>query len=72
MGFPKYKRKYLFFKKTDGWEDIGEFNSSYKIVDGEIVCLSQAHAFCNDTLRIGKENGELFKFCHRCLVKDKR
>ena len=70
--FVKYKIKYLFFKKTDGWEDLGEVNSSSKIVDGKIEEFNQTHAFCNDTLHVGKENGELFKFCPRCLVKDKR
>jgi len=63
--FPNYKtikKKFLFIKYNesipDGWEDLGYTNS---IIDR---C-----PFCADKVKIGKENGVVFNFCERCLIK---
>lgn len=64
--FPKYKN-YILFKKKDGWKDLGEIeiddSPSYAYAKIEV------HQFCHTRLRIGKERGEIFKFCPRCMVK---
>jgi len=59
MSFPNYKRRWIY-KVPDGWEDLGkvEDDSSYF-----------THVFCKSTVRIGKEDGQLFRYCPRCMVK---
>lgn len=61
MNFPK---KFLWFPV--GWSDRGRVEGKYK---SERLRRYEVHAFCNTTAHIGKEEGELFKFCPRCLVK---
>ena len=68
--FPNYKNG-IFFKKPNGWEDLGEVET--KIIrlsnDKQLEEIEEVHTFCNTKAKIGRENGELFKFCPRCLVK---
>lgn len=46
-----------------GWQELGS--------DKRDVSWSRKlkHGFCGDTADVGKENGELFYYCSRCLVK---
>lgn len=65
--FPNYKKKFLVFKVTDGWEDLGEVDCYYDLERGALTIL--IHSLCSRVIKIGRENGELFKFCPRCMVK---
>lgn len=61
MNFPK---KFLVF--PIGWSDLGEINSEYV---SEGLRNNHVHTFCNSNMHVGKEDGELFWFCPRCLIK---
>ncbi len=52
-----FPRKSKYLKKNMGWEDLGE------------VIKSEVHVYCGTRVFIGKENGKVFKFCPKCLVK---
>lgn len=72
--FPEYTviKKSIFgfldYKKfPDGWEDagtVGEWN--YARAEPQ---KGELHSFCNTYLRIGREEGRVFKYCPKCLVK---
>lgn len=44
-----------------GWKDKGKIGSEYSDYE--------KHGFCGIKCRIGYEDGKLFKFCPRCLIK---
>lgn len=72
MAFPNYKTKkgWLFsWKIEDDWEDLGEADEKMVIKDGINTRAWTVHNLCNTAVRIGKENGEPFQFCPRCMVK---
>lgn len=60
------------FKKTvmvrDGWEDLGRESRWY---DGEKkMDMNTQHTVCHDIVNIGKDiDGQIFKFCKRCMVR---
>ncbi len=66
MAFPE-KTKVL--KRPIGWEDLGEVEKATIVEDGITVYITDTHSLCKSRAHIGKENGELFKFCPRCLVR---
>ena len=58
-------KKFFFF--PDGWEDLGEVNSYFRVGGTqEIIIICN---YCKCRLCIGRENGKLFKFCPRCMLK---
>lgn len=62
MPFPQ---KTKFLKRPIGWENLGKIGFNFKFREPSYI----THNFCKTILKIGKENGELFKFCPRCMVK---
>jgi hypothetical protein len=60
--FPKIT-KYL--KRPIGWEDLEKSD----ICNFDNLFNNDRHYFCGRYLHIGKEDGKLFKFCPRCMVK---
>ena len=69
--FPKYKiekHSLLFFKwekkEPDGWEDLGFVSSGDRRAE---IC-----DFCMRQVKIGRDDGEVFKFCPRCLTRVKQ
>jgi hypothetical protein len=69
--FPNYKRKFLFLKTEDGWKDLGKIRDKYEY-DYEAKSgfkVTKAHVLCNTSLHIGKEDGNVFLFCPRCMIK---
>jgi len=64
-GFPQ--RNWLGIPK--GWEDLGKMEKSWEFEKGNYEYKADLHSFCKDIARVGKENGELFKFCARCKIK---
>jgi len=72
--FPEQKiKKSWFGKKTEnfGWEDLGEVGIELSVEGGKTIRSQDSHTYCSLPLHIGKENGELFKFCPRCMIKTK-
>jgi hypothetical protein len=65
MAFPE--KSFLGF--TVGWQDLGEIDYSSIVEDGKTIRSWTTHAYCNTKVHIGKENGELFKFCPKCFIK---
>ena len=65
--FPNIKKPTFFnwSNETDGWEDLGYIDG----VQQEERTITQIHNFCKSKIKIGKEDGKLFKFCPRCLKK---
>lgn len=59
-----FPNKFLWF--TLGWKDLGKVNGTYS---GNCMTDIKAHDLCLTALHVGKENGRLFLFCPRCLVK---
>jgi len=52
-----------------GWEDRGEVQP-LGVYRGEVLTQQTVVCgTCNTVLRIGKEDGKVFKFCRRCDVK---
>ena len=68
--FPKHKRTW-YGKKPDGWEDLVEevdrkfWSAEHQRNMGECT----THDVCGQKAYIGREDGKLFKFCPRCMVK---
>lgn len=60
MGFPD---KFLWF--TRGWRDLGQVEGT---TEGKYIIFS-SHKFCLTKCHIGRENGIVFMFCPRCLMK---
>ncbi|NJN50388.1 MAG: hypothetical protein HC798_04755 [Polaribacter sp.] len=56
-GFPIIK-----WDKPYGWTDLGEMKTDNK-------GMRYSHSFCNTFVRIGKENGNIFRFCPMCMVR---
>jgi hypothetical protein len=54
-----------------GWEDLGEKESHNEVVvDNRIMRTITVHDFCGSIVHLGKEeNGKLFMFCSKCLIK---
>ncbi len=52
-----------------GWKNKGKVGSNYI---GNDVIRFKSHTFCDTRLNIGKENGELFMYCPKCLIKLKK
>ena len=68
MGFPKYKHSWVLGKKMeDGWEDRGRMG--YWDPDTRVWVGGNFHAYCWQVLHIGREAGDVFMFCPRCLIK---
>ena len=70
MGFPecKYKRRWFFSEKvSDGWEDRGQTGRFDYLARSWIN--EHFHSYCGQVLYIGREAGDVFMFCPRCLVK---
>ena len=67
--FPK---KTKFLRRPIGWEDLGEMEEITEVVGGNNYTTVKSHDFCNTTVRIGRENGEMFRYCPRCMVKTKQ
>lgn len=66
MAFPNKN----WFGKNKGWENMGLVEPFHSInEEGKEIKTTDVHLFCKHQLRIGKENGVLFKFCPVCLVK---
>ncbi len=61
------KRKWLWEIKNDGWEDLGEVEVAES--GTHFAPKSLYHKYCGSTIHVGKESGELFRFCPKCLVK---
>lgn len=62
-----FPEKTKWFKINIGWQDLGEVNSVY---NPQTKCLDyDCHLLCKTIINIGKENGEVFRFCPRCLIK---
>lgn len=72
MTFPNYIKGWLIDTK-DGWEDLGEVKDriAYDYKAGIDMCYPAKHAYCQNKIRVGKEEGELFKYCPVCMVKIK-
>ena len=73
--FPEYKKydgKMFFFERKqdvpDGWEDGGK-TGRYEEPNYSFRVGFQIHEYCGEILHVGRENGEMFKFCPKCLVK---
>lgn len=69
MAFPAYKRRLLIGKKPDGWENLGPVEDHRRIVDGEGILTWETHKACATRLHMGKQDGQLFQFCPRCLTQ---
>lgn len=54
-----------FFGSPKGWQDLGAIKN--EVSEGK-NCYP-IHVLCNTRLNIGKENGNLFRFCPMCLIK---
>lgn len=54
-----------WWNKLIDWEDLGEVDSKYD----KKSSTWEIHGFCKRKLHVGKEDGQLFKYCPRCLVK---
>lgn len=53
-----------------GWKDLGEVcGHEFVAGNGKTYMNTPICSFCNHELHIGKEDGVLFKFCLRCMVK---
>jgi len=71
--FPNYKTITKHFlwcipykvKVEDDWRDICKELPHY---DGEYSII-YFHGFCGGRLRVGHEDGRLFKYCPKCMVK---
>lgn len=68
MAFPNYKKTW-FSKKEDGWEDLGKVKGIPSVIDGKGITKTFIHEVCGTTASVGKENGEIFHFCSRCLIR---
>lgn len=64
-----FPQKSKFLKRPIGWEDLGKVGSVLNSLNGKTVEVYECHNKCKEIVHIGKENGELFKFCPRCLIK---
>jgi hypothetical protein len=62
-----FPEKTRFLKRPKGWEDLTEVGYSWD--SWERDTFRPVHSFCKSGLRVGRENGELFRFCPVCLVK---
>jgi hypothetical protein len=56
-----------WLKRPLGWEDLGPVKSTRQ--PGSDDWIYTLHSLCGRRVNIGKENGELFRFCKRCGVK---
>jgi len=68
MSFPN-KKKSWFTETNDGWKDLGTDNPRYELENGKTVKVVYIHNFCGDSLRIGKDESGIFKYCPTCLIK---
>lgn len=69
-GFPHFRSHWLYRRVEDGWEDLGRMSKSSDVrEDGKILLHCLACPVCNDILNIGKQDGKVFYYCRRCLVK---
>jgi len=66
MAFPAKKWLGLL---PDGWEDLGKIETKTEVKKDKTIHITPIHAYCGTTARIGREGGELFRFCPRCLIK---
>ena len=67
-GFPN---RFLGF--TIGWKDRGEVGSrGTRLKNGEIIYDRSICTFCRSVLNVGREQGEPFLYCPKCLVKIKK
>jgi hypothetical protein len=48
---------------------LGDTEKTAKLINGKREIFLEAHTFCGTRSRVGKECGELFKFCPRCMIK---
>lgn len=64
-----FPQKSKFLKRPIGWKDLNKMEGILDVENGKTVVITKVHNFCCTRLHIGKENGELFKFCPRCLIK---
>jgi len=63
-----FPQKTFFGKK--GWKDLGEVEDNRQNgKDGKIELKWESCGYCYQRVHIGSEDGKLFKFCSRCLVK---
>ena len=70
--FPKYKKKFIFFKTPDGWENLGKVGEIIKYnKDSKGMVEFSICNFCHSRIRVGKEEGKLFHYCPVCKVKAK-
>lgn len=71
IGFPYYVRAGLFsLKKVPfGWEDLGEVAWASDIENGKTIKTKPTHKICHDVVRVGREQGKVFRYCKRCAVK---
>lgn len=63
-----FPQRTKFLRRPIGWQDLWESIYYGDIKDGKESLLDE-HDACHTVIHIGKENGELFKFCPRCEVK---
>lgn len=54
-----------------GWQDLGKTEKVYREeASGGTIYNYQGHIYCGTITHIGREeNGQLFKFCPKCLIK---
>ena len=52
-----------------GWSDLGYVLKSTRVEARQTITSHTVHTFCNSWAKIGKEKGELFMFCSRCMIK---
>ena len=64
MAFPK-----TILSIGIGWSDLGRKSSWHKEGNPYDVKTFSLHMYCKSRTNIGKENGKLFEFCPRCMVK---
>ena len=67
-----FPNKKGFFKKKDNWEDLGKIKIISVIENDKSYSSRMLHSFCNTVIHIGRENGELFRFCPKCMIKVKK
>lgn len=65
MTFPQRN----WFGITKDWKDLGIIGYSYSIENGVTVKTTKVCSNCNGRLRIGKEMGNIFRYCPLCEVK---
>ena len=65
MSFPNYKKSWFKEDKPDGWEDLGEIGQTWNEGKSNQII----HSYCKTPISIGREDGSLFQFCPRCLVR---